>query len=267
MNEQSTAPTPPKPGLGGTQSPPPADPTASAENQERLRQAEEDAAKLAAEGGAPPGVRKPADDDPALADLTDEERRRVTLGLPKDAPEALVEAAEGRLQGDGTEQGEIEANQKEVAVLDFILGATKALEYDVDALVDTPDGPGVLVFHFRQLRDTEIEAMEKEHMTGEGPMAQVDRASLNAKKVARAVTYMKDGTGKVIPIADPTFMGQGIGDPYDAVKARFQYQPGVITGVAQEIDAAAGMVNNRVGFARVSSITAEQAIADAVGKS
>lgn len=261
--QPGAAPPPPP----SAPSPPPTDAEAEAKRAKDAADLEL-AEKLIAEGGGDSRRPTPSEGDEDETEEQREERRRIELGLPRDAPEQLVRAAEDDLDDDGTAEGKAEANQDEVAVLDFLLGPTKALEYDLDAIIDTDKGPGVLTFHFRQIRDKRIEELEAEHTTGEGAFAQIDRVSLNAAKVAEAVLYLKDRTGHKTKLVDEEFLGQGIGDPFDAVKARFQYQPGIIDRVAAEIDAAAGMSNGRVGFAKIAkSPSTEEGLSSAVGNS
>lgn len=277
MSEKKQEQKTPRSSLGGkapegTEPPPSAppapSPTPDADKAEKDARDLALAEELAAEG-APESRRVTTPDEDAEAEgLTPAEKHRMDLGLPRNAPQALVKAAEDDLEDDGTAEGKAEATQGEVAVLDFLLGPTKAIEYEVDAAIDTDKGQGVLTFGFRQIRDSRIEELEEEYTSGEGGFAKVDRKGLNAAKVAEAVIWMQDRTGKKVMLADPEFMGEGIGDPADAVRARFQYQPGVLINLAAEIDAAAGMTSGRMGFAKVvKAPSTEEALTSAVGKS
>lgn len=195
-------------------------------------------------------------------DAPEEAVIRRELDLPLDAPDELVEAAQGHV----ARKDEPEGDKQDIAVLDFLLGPTTPLEYDVDTFIDTPEGRGKLTFHLKQLDDKKIDDLEKEHSTGEGPFRVVDRPSLNAALVAEATMFFQDPTGKVVVPGSKEFRGP-IPSAADALRGRFKFQPGVISMVAEEVRAAAGMTNDRVGAARLSKVSGEQVIANAVGNS
>jgi hypothetical protein len=210
-------------------------------------------------------VQPPSPPEPE-AEQTEQERedqRRRDLGLPLDAPEELVAAAEGDTPARDDETGD----EKEATVLDFLLGPTVPLEFDVDTFIDTPSGREKLVFHIKQIDDTRIDELEKDHSEGEGPFRRVNRIMLNAAKVAEATVYLEDADGRRIDPGAPEFRGP-IPDRADAFRGRFKFQPGILSMVASEIDAAAGMTNDRVGTARRAPTgTAEKSIATAVKNS
>lgn len=186
--------------------------------------------------------------------------RRREFGLPADAPEELLEAAEA----DVLDKGDPEGGEKEAKVLDFLLGPTTAIEYDVETLVDTPTGREAVTFHLKQIPDDLIYKLEDEHTDGIGPFATIDRPRLNAAKVAAAAIYIKDASGRKVELASNEFRGV-IPDTAEALRGRFRFQPGIISMLAQEVDAIAGMSNDRVG--RATRSVQEQTIAKAVGNS
>lgn len=192
--------------------------------------------------------------------------RAEKIGLPAGTPEEVVEAAElDKL----AETGDESADRAEATVLTWLLGPTEALEFDVDAWMDTPTGRQKLTFHFRQLSDTRITELEAEHRQGEGPFAEVDRIMLNAAKVAEATVYLQDADGRKVEIDGQEFRGP-IPSSADAMRGRFKFQPGILSMVASEIDGAAGMRNDRVGAAKRSTEktpSAESTIASTIGKS
>lgn len=211
------------------------------------------------EGGVAEALKPSSQEAEEALDATE---RRRDLGLPEDAPEEVVEAAEAKI----ADREDPDGDEQEATVLNFLLGPTVALEFDVDALIDTPTGREELTFHFKQLDDTRIKELEDEWTEGEGPFGRVNRLMLNAAKVAEATLYLADKDGRKVEINSSEFRGP-IPNPIDAVRGRFKFQPGILSSVAQEIDAAAGMMNNRVGQARRAAPATDKTIATAVGNS
>lgn len=166
--------------------------------------------------------------------------RRKALGLSADAPIELIEAAEDKL-----EKGDEEADKKEAAVLDFLLGPTTALEYDVRTWIDTPKGRGPLHFHLKQLPDTRIEEIEEECSSMEGMRRVTDRKRLNAMLVAEATEFLVDASGRKVEVGSAEFRGP-IPSASEAFLGRFRYQPGILPMVADEVRAAAGLTPDRV---------------------
>jgi hypothetical protein len=196
-----------------------------------------------------------------------EERKR--LGLAPDAPEALVEAARSELGKDDPE-----GPKKEATVLDWLLGPTEPLEFDCVAHVDTADGRQDLTFHFRQVDDTRLDELEKEHSEQTLMGREVDRLMLNAAIVAEATLYLEDADGNQVNPKSEKFRGP-IGTVADPMRARFKFQPGILGAVAEEIRMAAGLSTDRVeGAERAKGKlpgeprqAGEQSIATAVGNS
>jgi hypothetical protein len=212
-------------------------------------------------GGPQPGGGQQQSGD-GERELTPAEQRRVDLGLAPDAPDGLVEAAEDNIDESSAEH----AAHKEAQVLNFLLGPTVALEYDCVAQIDTPEGREPLTFHFHQLDDSRLNEIEDEHATGEGPFREVDRVAMNAAKVADATEYLEDKDGRRVEVGSKEFRGR-VPDRGAAMRARFKFQPGILAQVAQEIDVAAGLTNDRVKRAERSRPTAAQSTTSAVGNS
>lgn len=173
-------------------------------------------------------------------------------GLPEGAPESLADAARGE---------EIDGKD-EYQALDFVLGPTTPLEFDIDAKVETPKGLRKLTFHVRQLEN--VASIEAEYRKDTGdPFAAVDLEGLNAAIVARATLYIQDASGRKIKPTDAAFLGEGdevIPDPDIAMKVRFKYQPGILSGIAREVRQVGGWGGDRVE-------SAERSIREAVGNS
>ena len=205
-------------------------------------------------------------DKPQPGSDEDLAQRRKELGLAADAPIELIEAAEAKIEKDDPE-----GDAKEAKVLDFLLGPTKALEFDVETWVDTDAGREKLVFHIVQLDDTKLDELEKEHTTIEGFARTVDRLQLNAAIAAEATLYLEDSKGRQVDPKSKEFRGP-IPDTADAMRGRFRFQPGILTGIAEEVRGAAGLLSNRVGEAQQApgkepSANGDETIATAVGNS
>lgn len=193
---------------------------------------------------------------------------RTRLGLAPDAPEALVTAARDEL-----EKEDPAAAKKEATVLDWLLGPTVALEFNCVAHVDTKDGRQDLTFHFRQVDDTRLDELEKEHSTQTLMGREVDRLMLNAAICAEATIYFEDKDGNQVDPKSDQFRGPV--PMADAMRTRFKFQPGILGSVAEEIRMAAGLSTDRVeGAERAQGKlpgeprqTGEQSITSAVGNS
>lgn len=214
----------------------------------------------------------PSNTDPQRHDgLTKEQKEeRARLGLAPDAPEELVLAARNEQPG----KDDPEAAKKEATVLDWLLGPTEPLEFDCVTHVDTKDGRQDLTFHFRQVDDTKLDALEKEHSEQTLMGREVDRLQLNAAIVAEATLYFEDADGKQVDPKSKEFRGP-IGSIAEPMRARFKFQPGILGSVAEEVRMAAGLSTDRVeGAERAQGKlpgeprqTGEHSITSAVGNS
>lgn len=190
-------------------------------------------------GGASPSDRKLDPSDPAA-------------GLPDGAPDALADAARG---GEVDAQGESEA-------LDFLLGRTQPLLFDVPVKFDTPGGQKSLVFVVRQLDGARLLELEKEHRKGDGPFAELDDVAFNAAVVSEATVAITDPRveGAEIDPKSDAFVGGAPGGPAMAMQVRFKYQSGLLDGVAGQIRSVSGYNPTRVE-------SANRSIRDAAGNS
>lgn len=174
-------------------------------------------------------------------------------GLPPDTPEAIKAAADGSAK-DVTVKAERDA-------LDWLLGASKPVEYDISTKFDTPAGTKELIFHIQQLDGKKIIKLEDEHRKGTGPFAELDDIAFNAALVAEATLLIKDGKREVSP-AEPEFIGDlGFG-PAMAMELRFKYQPGLLDGVAGQIRSVSGYAPDRVGAAERANEVVQEALGD-----
>ncbi|MGH2939443.1 MAG: hypothetical protein ACRDPE_15150 [Solirubrobacterales bacterium] len=172
-------------------------------------------------------------------------------GLPEGAPESLADAARGR---EINAAGESEA-------LDFLLGRTQPLLFDVPVKFDTDKGQKKLTLVVRQLDGARILAIEKENRKGDGPFAELDDVACNAAMVAEACVAIVDETAgvEVDPQTD-RFVGGAPGGVPMAFQVRFKYQSGLLDGVTAQIRSVSGYNPSRVE-------SANRSIRDAVGGS
>lgn len=179
------------------------------------------------------------------------ERKDPAAGLPDGAPKGLEEAARGH-EVDGKAESE---------ALNFLLGATTPLLYDVPVKFDTPAGQKELVIVVQQLDGDRILALEKENRKGDGPFAELDDIACNAALVAEACVAIVDKASdeEVDPKSD-RFVGGAPGGVAMAMKVRFKYQSGLLDGVAGQIRSVSGYNPTRVE-------SASRSIRDAVGGS
>jgi hypothetical protein len=166
-------------------------------------------------------------------------------GILAGAPDGLEGAAK---DADGV------GPKEESEALDFLLGATQALRYDVPVTYDTPKGSKKLCFVIEQIDGKRIIELEKEYRNGTGPFAEVDDIGLNAAIVYEAAIKIVEGSSSddekapAIEVASEQFRG-GIPSGPDAMQIRFKYQPGLLDGIAGEIRRVSGYATDRVGQA------------------
>lgn len=191
-----------------------------------------------------------------------EKKKHDPAGILADAPDALERAA-------GADAEDVDAKEEGEA-LDFLLGATQALRFDVPVTLDTPKGPKKLVFVIEQIDGKKIIDLEKQYRNGTGPFAEVDDIGLNAAIVSEATKEIRDAVDEGAtpkPGVDPSsekFRG-GIPSAADAMQIRFKFQPGLLDGVAGEIRRVSGYATDRVGQAERAN--ARATITNAVGNS
>lgn len=189
--------------------------------------------------GASPSARKLDLNDPAA-------------GLPDGAPDALAAAARGEeVDGAGESQ-----------VMDYLLGRTQPLIFDVPVQYDTPTGQKKLVFAVRQVDGERILELEKEHRKGDGPFAELNDVAFNAALVAEACIAIEDPSveGAEVDPKSEEFIGGVPGGPAMAMQLRFKYQSGLLDGVAGQVRSVSGYNPTRVE-------SANRSIRDAAGNS
>lgn len=190
--------------------------------------------------------------------------------LPDGAPDGLKAAANAGAHSkpdlapgvqDPAEKAGAE-EEAEAGALDFLLTDPHAIQYDVPVALDIPGGrTKELTFVVRQLDGDRILELEDEHTRGFGPLARLDDAPFNAALVAEGTITIqeKDKDGNVVKEVDPRskeWMGNEP-DPAHAMGKRFQFQAGLLSGVAGQIRYVSGWAGGRVG-------TASRPVRDAV---
>lgn len=185
-------------------------------------------------GGASPSARKAPGD-----------------GLPDGAPDALSAAAAGK---------EVDARGESEA-LDFLLGRTEPLVFDVPVKYDTRTGQKKLVFAVRQVDGSRILELEKENRKGDGPFAELDDVAFNAALVAEACVAIEDpAAGVEVDPKSEDFIGGAPGGVAMAMQVRFKFQSGLLDGVAGQVRSVSGYNPTRVE-------SANRSIRDAAGNS
>lgn len=167
--------------------------------------------------------------------------RKPSDGLPADAPASVRDVADGRKTED------------ERGALDWFLGSTRRLEYDVPVQFDTPEGMKTLIFHLRQVDGDRLQALEDENRQGDGPFAKLDVMGFNAAIVCEATAFVTDASGRQVELSSQEFTG-GVPSPVLALQTRFKTQPGILDGLAERIRAKAAFGGDRVGSAQRSLV-------------
>lgn len=194
------------------------------------------------------------------------EDRTPSDDLPDGAPEGLQRAADGEEDLAPEERGseaehDTAEGQAEVGALDFLLGDTPPIKYDVNVVIDVPGGKTAeLTFVIRQVDGKRILGLEDEHTTGIGPFARLDDVPFNAALVAEGTIEIIDKkTGRKVTPDDQEWIGDHQ-TPALAMEHRFSYSAGVLSGLAGQIRSVSGWAPGRVG-------NAERPIRDAVRSS
>lgn len=163
-------------------------------------------------------------------------------GSPPDAP--IPPVIERAAAGDESLTGKDERD-----ALDFLLGATRALEYNVTVQYDTPDGLKPLIFHIQQLDAARIDTIDAENRVGDGPFAKLNVREFNAALVTEATVYLQTPGGRRIMVPSEEFLGGAPSGPM-AMGLRFKYQPGILEGMAEVIRGVSAYSPDRVGSAQ-----------------
>lgn len=176
--------------------------------------------------------------------------RPPSADLPAGAPDGLKRATDAKpgtdpFPTDGSPEQKAEAFNDEVGALDYLLGQQAPQRFSVKTHVDTDKGRKALTFHLHQIDGDKIIELEDENRKGSGPFAELDDVRLNAGIVSEALIELEDETGKKTDAKSPEFIGQFV-DPKIALEKRFQFNPGILAGVAGQVRGMAAYSGDRV---------------------
>lgn len=160
-------------------------------------------------------------------------------GLPPDAPDAIIAAANGGSVTAGEERG----------ALDWLLGKTQRLQYTIPVDYETPGGMMKLQVRIQQMDDRRLNELDSENRDGDGPFAKLDTTGFNVAVCAEAMLWVEDEGGRRVEVASPEWIGAAP-TPLIAMEARFKYQPGILAGIVEEVKRTSGYSTNRVGSAQ-----------------
>ena len=203
---------------------------------------------------------------------TEQTARKPSDDLPDGAPDGLKQAADGKPGKDPydpsgvteappkersePERAQIQdAAKKEISALDYLLGTVKPVKFTVKARLDTARGRAELTFHCHQIDGDRIITLEDQYKKGGGPFAELDDVRLNAAIAYEATDRLTDSSGREVDVQGGEFAGEMV-DPRIALEKRFQFQPGVLAGVAAQVRQMAGYSGDRVEAAEVAIETA-----------
>ena len=178
-------------------------------------------------------------EQPPDGGMTAAQRERVKAAPAlENAPEPVKEAATG---------AKVSAEDERTA-LDWFLQPQRPLRYRAEVQFDTPQGLKPLVLVLRSLPQSEMERIETRNRKGEGIMAEYDDFQANVEIVGEALVSLEGPDGRSMEPTDPRVLS-GLPSVAEAMKARFFYQPGLLSGVASEVRRISGWGSDRVGRA------------------
>lgn len=183
--------------------------------------------------------------------------RDAARDLPSDAPQGAVDVARGH-KADG---------KSERSVVAFLLGQQRAPRYGVRVEFATDEGDMPLWFLISSLDSKRIDDIEKAHTDRNSVMGEVDDLTINAEIVADATVAIGSvdpkssewaDCEKTIPTSEDFLHGNA--SAAEALKQRFHWQGGLLTGVATQVRRISGWAPDRVG-------QAERVLVDVAGGS
>lgn len=171
--------------------------------------------------------------------------------LPPDAPQSAVDAAR-----DLKPRGRAAQAKGRKGAVAFLLGQQRPPRYKVKVEFATDEGDMPLWFLIHSLDAKRIDAVEKAHTDRDSPFGEMDELAVNAELIADALISFSDGEpdtpefdeGDVTKL-DEEFRGE-LASNADALRARFHWQEGLLTGVAQQVRRISGWAPDRVGQAQ-----------------
>lgn len=158
-------------------------------------------------------------------------------GLPPDAPEAAVRAAQGV---DLSPEDDRDA-------ADWLCAPQRAHRFRVRTEFETDAGTMPLTFVIKQIDSKRIDEIEKRNM--DSASGTINRIVANAEIVAEACELLEGAKGHKVDPKSEEFRA-GVPSTAVAFEQRFFYQAGVLSGVAGEVRRVAGWSPDRVGTAQ-----------------
>lgn len=173
--------------------------------------------------------------------------------LPEDAPDAVRELADRdfKAERDGTEPEKDVAPEAEHDAIFWLLQPPRAAFWETDVKYETPEGERTLVWRLRALKHAEIDEPERRFLrAADNDTDKLDEIGLAAEIVVAATERVADKeSGNVIDLRSDAFRA-GIPSASEALKARFDFQSGVLPALANEVRRISGWSPDRVGPAR-----------------
>lgn len=140
--------------------------------------------------------------------------------------------------------------EQERGALEYLLGPTVPLVYDVTVKYETVVGILPLVVRFRQQDPMTLQQHDDDNRDKSGPFGKLDQIGFNAAVCAGAIMSMRDSTGRTVPLDSEEFRGGMPGGTQLALTTRFKFQGGLLEFVAEEIKRVSGYAADRVGTAQ-----------------
>lgn len=136
--------------------------------------------------------------------------------------------------------------QEEHEALEFLLGATTALEYEVPVTLETDRGPRPLRARIRQVDDTVFQRADEANRAGDGPFGgKLNVTGFNAAVLEKALIALNDQ-----PVDTERFVGGHPKGLQGAITLRFKNQPGLLDTLVDRVREVSGYKQDRVGKAQ-----------------
>lgn len=172
-------------------------------------------------------------------------------GLPDDAP-AGVRKAEA---GNGQEKT-ITPQEEREAMRYLLSSAGKPMEYTAPVEWETDNGPKKIPWRLRSLPAREIDRIETENrQEGSNPFEGLKEPNASAALVAAATVFPDIRSEEFRRPPEPTDTNPdriADADPADALMRVFEFQSGLLSGLAGEVRRISGFDPQRVGMAKRS---------------
>ena len=191
---------------------------------------------------------------PSAAD--DRPPRKPSDELPTDAPRAIREAADGPVEEadprDRKQPGKVTAVEESEALQWLIDAGGTPMEYTVPVRWDTKDGMKQIAWRIQSMPGGRIDEIENANRQGDGPFAPINQIRAAAAIVAEATRSPDIHSEQFRRPTEATPSNPDRlpdADPVDALLRVFQFQSGLLVGLAENVRAISGWSADRVGQA------------------